>query len=351
MQNREPNLIPTIYRLNRLDYWYWSSYFIDFFEECPYRCSYCHTRKRGNLRGLRTVRQLPEERTVVGLGLFSDAFHPDSRWNKSVRSTLDTLVRGRAGITIQTKSISVADHADLLRRAQDRVRVTFTVISPRHDLTAKLEGRSPSTQERFAAMARLRTGNIPAGIAISPIMPGINDDERDLTGLIDAAADAGAGWVLFSGFQPTTGFFLDPRWEKSRKLHRDAQKLAESYRRAKEILLDAAGRSGLPIRMPRILLNALAGRYGSAAVSEHLFTLSYMHELVGNDMEAMRFRRAAYVIDAMGGSLKSVVFRRDLGYIRGINPVIEAVVEEFIEGGRSSALDSLERELSPAASA
>jgi hypothetical protein len=45
----------------------------------------------------------------------------------------------------------------------------------------------------------------------------------------------------------------------------------------------------------------------------------------------------------MGSSIKSIVFRKKLGYIRGINPEIEKIVEEIITRG-SCALSATMKE-------
>jgi hypothetical protein len=139
---------------------------------------------------------------------------------------------------------------------------------------------------------------------------------------------------------------MDPRWEDARRLHADPERLAERYGKIKNVLIGSIGKVRLPLRVPRIHLDTLSGRYTPAAISEHLFTIAYLHELSGNGLEAVRFRRAAYEIDAMEGSLKSVVFRRELGYIKGVNPAIESVIEEFVDTRSSAALDALERNMS-----
>ena len=45
------------------------------------------------------------------------------------------------------------------------------------------------------AVAELNRNGIPAGILVAPLMPGINDDPRQVEEILQAAADAGATGV------------------------------------------------------------------------------------------------------------------------------------------------------------
>ena len=58
-----------------------------------------------------------------------------------------------------------------------------------------------------------------------------------------------------------------------------------------------------------------------------------------------RFRRAAHRINDMDTSIKSIVFRKKLGYIKGINPEIEKVIEEIIMKGSCALSTSLKEKL------
>jgi DNA polymerase/3'-5' exonuclease PolX len=66
-----------------------------------------------------------------------------------------------------------------------------------------------------------------------------------------------------------------------------------------------------------------------------------------NDIEALRYRRAAYRIDDMEQPIKSIVFKKKLGYIKGINPEIERVIEEILSSGSSSLYMRLKESLTP----
>jgi DNA repair photolyase len=54
------------------------------------------------------------------------------------------------------------------------------------------EPHTPSPKARMEAVAELNRAGIPTGILVAPLMPGINDDPRQVERILQAAADAGA---------------------------------------------------------------------------------------------------------------------------------------------------------------
>ena len=95
------------------------------------------------------------------------------------------------------------------------------------------------------------------------------------------------------------------------------------------------------MRIPRITLNLYRQRSSIRLVSEYLFNISYMYELMERDMEMLRYRRAAHELSKNHVSLRSLLAARKLGYVRGINPEIERVIEEVLNTEKSSLYLSL----------
>lgn len=371
MQNKQPDPVPSILRLNSIDFWYWTRYYVDVFRECPFKCAYCHTSRRAPVKGLRVIPGLPDRRITVGLGLFCDVYGQGDTAQDAVAGILRGLYRRGNAVNIQTKSNRVTRHLELLRQfsERDRVRVTFTLLTTDPGLSAELEGGAPPPEQRMAALRLLRDAGVPAGIAATPLIPLVNDSPRQLESLVAAAAGAGASWVLFSGFDPVPGFLRDPRWKKTSALMQEPEKLQRHYRQVAGRMAGLVSRAGLPLRIPRIYRGRLERNFSYGAVSEHLFTISYYYELGGDQVEAVRYRRAAHRIETLGevfrnratgapehrepvartlrgcSSLKSIVYQKKLGYIKGVNPEIESVIEEFTETGRSRVLTKAQAEI------
>jgi DNA repair photolyase len=347
VQKKIPMTYPIITRLKNLDFWYWCRYYIDIYRECPYGCEYCNTRKKSHFSGLTFIRGIPEEKGTIGLGLISDVYSWRDQENETVHEILELLDRGGYGLNIVTKSDRITDDSDvLIRFAQmDRIRVTFTILTLDGQLSRALEGRSPAPEQRLNALRRLRDEGIPAGVALSPIIPCINDDERALRSLIEACRDAGAQWVLFSGFSVVPRFFQNPLWEEAARIHRDTQQLRKRYEKTKKFLVPLLKKDGLPIRIPRITFTLYNKKRTTQKVSEFLFNISYLYELLEDDVRMMRYRRAAYMIEKVNTSLATIISNRELGYIKGVNPEIEKVIEEVVLSGDSSLYRDLSRDM------
>jgi DNA repair photolyase len=81
---------------------------------------------------------------------------------------------------------------DLLRRLHQEasVHVYFSIPFSDDEVARKVEPHAPSSRKRFEAMATLANAGIPTGISLSPIIPGLNDE--DVPDLLARAKHAGA---------------------------------------------------------------------------------------------------------------------------------------------------------------
>jgi DNA repair photolyase len=361
VQDKKVAPSPSIARLHTLDFWYWARYYADIFSTCPFNCAYCHAGRRAHIKGMRTVPGLPDRRMIVGLGLFCEVYGPGNGVPDMVAEILRGLDRRKNGVSIQTKSALITKHLEILQNfaRRDRARVTFTLLTLEQELSKMLEGSAPAPGARLEALDKLVQAGVPAGIAAAPLIPLVNDQEHQLENLVREAAAAGAQWLLFSGFDPLPRFFAQGDFEETEKLMKNPGALQEHYEKVKNNMIRLTSRYGLPLRIPRMALYQDQGS-SPEAVSEHLFNISYYYELAGDRVETRRYRRAAYAIEAFadgespatiqagasrgpaalypGMSFKSIVFQNKLGYIRGINPEIERVVEEFTRTGSSQSL-------------
>jgi len=347
VEAKELNPVPYIMLLKKIDFWYWCRYFIDFFNECPYRCSYCNTRERKDLRGIEFLPGIPPEREIVGLGLLSDLYHPDFRGNRLVTGVLETLYKRSYPVTIITKSDQIIENIHILKKLSERksIQVTLTILTLDEAVSEKIEGRSPSPQKRLKALKTLTSEGIPAGVALTPIIPFINDNPQSLKELVLEVKKNGASWVLFSGFSPVPTFLCNPAWKQTADIHNKPAMLEEHYRKIKNFMIKLLLDEGISMRIPRMYPDLIYRGRSSAIVSEYLFNISYFYELMENHLEAMRYRRAAYTLERLMQPLKSIVSQGKHGYIRGINPEIEKVMEEVLYTGSSSTYLKLQEKL------
>jgi hypothetical protein len=270
-------------------------------------------------------------------------YHPETVHNRAARKLLEILLESGHTISIQTKSPSIIGDLELLEEFSRRqaVQVTLTILTTSLRLASKLEYLVPTPQERLDAVGRLADRGIPTGVAITPIIPFLTDDFDELADLIREAKKRGAGWVLFSGFNPLPVQRIGSLPPELATLHRDKESLDKRYREIKAFMIGSLHDENMPMRIPRLNPNPLASGYHNRIIGEHLFNISYYFELLDNLLQAKRYRRAARRISDMDGPIKSVVFKKKLGYIKGINPEIEGVIHDIFTNGGSSLYERL----------
>ena len=324
--------------LKNMDYWYWCRYFIDLYRICPYECKYCETKTESTISGLQVVPGLPDKRETIGLGLFSDIYNPHLPDNKMVRSLLTFLYEKNYSVTINTKSEIILNDIDILKRfaKRDMIRVTLTILTLDPWLSNELEGPNLNPQKRIDTLKTLSDAGIPVGVSITPVIPLVNDNKDSLEKLISEIKRNGAKWVIFSGYNPTKNFLMNKKWKKVKEIHKNSNELELRYKKAKNIILSALLKENLPIRVPRINLNKNTNTYLIGRITEYLYNISYLHELLDHKLEALRFRRATYIIDDLETPIKALIIQNKLGYIKGINPKIESIIKEIVNSNSSS---------------
>ncbi|MCX5723658.1 MAG: PA0069 family radical SAM protein [Nitrospirae bacterium] len=122
----------------------------------------------------------------------TDCYQPLEASLELTRACLDVCAEYRNPVVIITKGLLVLRDLDLLRRLQEAssVLVYFSIPFSDDEVARKVEPQAPSSKKRFEAMAALAKAGIPTGLSLSPIIPGLNDE--DIPDLLARAKQAGA---------------------------------------------------------------------------------------------------------------------------------------------------------------
>ncbi len=200
------------------------TYTINPYRGCEFGCKYCYARYTHEFMELRN----PEEFEIrifakqwsaaafraelakiptaeeIAIGTATDPYQPAERRYKITRNMLAIFAAERnRRIWITTKSDLVARDVDLLTRIAERniLHVNMTVTTTDEPLARLLEPMAPRPVLRLNAVRLLTSAGIPCGVLCSPVMPLINDTERNIDSVARAASEAGAthfyGNVLF----------------------------------------------------------------------------------------------------------------------------------------------------------
>jgi len=122
----------------------------------------------------------------------TDCYQPLEANYELTRRCLEICLEFQNPISIITKSRLVARDAALLAQLAEKARAVVFLSIPfaRDEDARKIEPWAAITSLRFAAMKTLADAGVPVGIAIAPIIPGLNDS--DLPELLERAHEAGA---------------------------------------------------------------------------------------------------------------------------------------------------------------
>src|SRR5436190_8378807 len=122
----------------------------------------------------------------------TDCYQPIERKLRLTRSCLEVIAKFRNPVAILTKNRLVTRDIDILSELarHNAVVVNLSVTSLDTKLQRILEPRTSSPTARLDAVAQLRAANIPVGVMVAPVIPGINDHE--IPAIISACAKAGA---------------------------------------------------------------------------------------------------------------------------------------------------------------
>ncbi len=196
------------------------SYTINPYRGCEIGCTYCYARYTHSYLGMddpyafereifvklgadrRVVHDLTDGHfngEEIAMGTATDPYQPAERRYRITRRILEKLA-AFSGLTlsITTKSPLILDDLPLLLRLARRSNLTVNMSLVSLDATVirRLEPKAATPQKRLEAIAMLAHHGIRVGMFMMPIIPGINDNKRDLERLEGAARRAGAAFVI-----------------------------------------------------------------------------------------------------------------------------------------------------------
>jgi DNA repair photolyase len=125
----------------------------------------------------------------------TDCYQPAERKYKITRQVLEVFLEYRNPVSILTKNALILRDLDLLQELS-RMNLVSTLISITSLdplLRSKLEPRTSTATMKYKAMETLAKADIPTGVMVGPIIPGLNDNE--VPDILKRAADAGASRV------------------------------------------------------------------------------------------------------------------------------------------------------------
>jgi DNA repair photolyase len=133
----------------------------------------------------------------VAMGTNTDPYQWVEGRYKLMRGIWEALRDAANPCSVLTKSPLLLRDLELLRQIADVTAISANFSVPTIDEKAwrASEPHTPNPRARLEAVGELNRAGIPTGVLIAPLMPGINDDPRQVQEILEAATEAGATGV------------------------------------------------------------------------------------------------------------------------------------------------------------
>jgi len=211
------------------DDWFLDDYSVNPYSGCSFNCVYCYT--RGSKYGTRLAKvlsvkvnapqllekQLSRRAKKGGYDIIcfasQEAYIPIEKEYRITRRLLETILKYRFPVHIETKSTLVLRDLDLLKeidrnailpedlrqKLKRGVIISFSISTLDEKLARTLEPGAPAPKERLETMMKCKKEGFLVGTNFIPVLPFLSDSDEKLEVMIKTAKDYGADFVLVGG--------------------------------------------------------------------------------------------------------------------------------------------------------
>lgn len=191
--------------------WFGVNFNMNLYRGCSHGCIYCDSRsdcygienfdsvcvKKDAVELLSRELRGKKKKGVVAVGAMSDTYNPFEKEHRVTRKALALIAQNDFGIAIPTKSTLIERDIDLFQeiKRNNPVLLKLTITCADDNIASIVEPHAPSSSERFKTIETLSAAGLFTGILMMPILPFINDTERNLRGIVRRAKAVGAQFV------------------------------------------------------------------------------------------------------------------------------------------------------------
>lgn len=189
---------------------------MNIYRGCTHGCIYCDARslcydmdhifedievKANALQLLDDTLRRKRKKCMIGTGAMSDPYIHLEENLQNTRKCLEIIDKYGFGLAIQTKSNRILRDLDLLRSINNKAKcvVQMTLTTYDEELCKIIEPNVSTTKERFEVLKIMRDNKIPTVVWISPILPYINDTEKNIRGILDYCIEAKVKGIIVFG--------------------------------------------------------------------------------------------------------------------------------------------------------
>ncbi|WP_295087507.1 radical SAM protein [Ruminococcus sp.] len=193
---------------------------INIYRGCSHGCIYCDSRSlcykmSHSFEDIEVKINAPQlleqklmskrKKCMIGTGSMCDSYIPIEKELKLTRNCLEIIEKYGYGAAIQTKSDLILRDIDVLslinEQAKAVVQMTLTTFDEK--LCKIIEPKVCTTYRRFEVLSEMKKRGIPTVVWLSPFLPYINDNEKNLKGLLNYCAEANVKGIICFGIGMT----------------------------------------------------------------------------------------------------------------------------------------------------
>lgn len=193
------------------DPWFGLRYSLNLYRGCQHQCIYCDSRSECyRIEDFRDIlvksnaidllrKELSRKRTrgTIGTGSMNDPYMPLEAKVGLTGRALDVIAEHRFPVHVLTKSDLVTRDIDrLVQIGRVYAAASFTITTIDDDLSREVEPGAPPTSRRLSAMQALAAGGVLTGAMMMPILPFLEDDEANITAIVERTKDHGGTYVV-----------------------------------------------------------------------------------------------------------------------------------------------------------
>lgn len=135
--------------------------------------------------------------TPIHLSGNTDCYQPAERKFKLTRQILELALKYNQPVSIITKNSLILRDLDILKKLAEKnlINVVVSLTSLNEETRKNIEPRTVTAIQRLRIIEILAENNIPVGVNIAPIIPGLTDHE--IPKLLEVASIHGAKWANY----------------------------------------------------------------------------------------------------------------------------------------------------------
>lgn len=189
---------------------------MNIYRGCVHGCIYCDSRsscynfdhpfedigvKRNAPQLLDSALRSKRKKCMIGTGSMCDPYMPIEHKTGLMRKCLEVIDKHGFGAAVLTKSASVLRDTGLFCSINEKAKcvVQMTLTTDDDELCRIIEPCVSVTSERFNALMKLKEAGIPTVVWLSPLLPFINDTEKNILGILEKCREAQVKGIVCFG--------------------------------------------------------------------------------------------------------------------------------------------------------